>query len=90
MREQATMREDATQQICHMATRWRRGLLTEEQVMATSEGQIFLEHEREMGRYPRSTRQQSHSDTTVRSQQPRITLEQARARTQLLQAELSR
>jgi len=89
MREQATMREEARQPTCHLATRWRRGELTEAEVMATTEGQVFMEHMRAIGRHPRSARQQSHVAAGVRSESG-ITLEQARAKTRLLQAELSR
>ena len=89
MREQATMREEATQPTCHMATRWRRGELTEAEVTATTEGRVFLQHMRAIGRHPKSQRQQSHATAGVRSGSG-ITLEQARARTRILEAELSR
>jgi len=87
MREQATMREEATQPTCHLASRWRRGELTEAQVTATTEGRIFLDHMREIGRHPKS-RQQSHAAAVVRTDSS-ISLEQARARTRILQAETS-
>jgi hypothetical protein len=54
MREQATMREEARQPTCHLASRWRRGELTEAEAMATTAGQVFLKHMRAIGRYPKS------------------------------------
>jgi len=81
------MREQATQ-ICHLANRWRNGELAETEVLATTQGQVFFERMRQIGRYPKSQRQQSHATAGIRSESG-ITCEQARARTRVLEAEIS-